>query len=116
MASNTPIAVATPKKAPVIFNARGLTIDTRLRVFDTEFHVHSVVLKMHSAFFYKFLDSPEKDNSGPVPFGRFKYEWNTVLCDDKRDWALEALKLGEVSSSSCFCLYLIKKKQNLTRK
>lgn len=100
MATDTSSAVEAYKNVHIIFTARGHTPDVRLRVFDTEFHVHSVILKLHSNFFYKFLDSPEKDNNGSVSLGSFKYEWNTVLCDDDSDWALEAQKLAEVKPPS----------------
>jgi hypothetical protein len=45
---------------PIIFKTRGLNADVRLRAFETDFHVHSVILKIHSAFFFKFLDSADK--------------------------------------------------------
>jgi hypothetical protein len=46
--------------APIVFNARRLAPDVRLRVVETEIYVHSTILKLHSAFFFKFLDSPDK--------------------------------------------------------
>jgi hypothetical protein len=85
---------------PIIFKARSLNADVRLRAFDTEFHVHSVILKIHSAFFFKFLDSPEKTSTlaDPTPAGRFKYEWVTKA-DEDGTWALVAArKVDEVSS------------------
>lgn len=62
--------------------------DVRFRVFDTtEFHVHSVLLKIQSAFFRKFLDSPEKvAASGSTPF---RYEWVSQI-DDDGSWSLVA--------------------------
>ncbi|KAH9215140.1 hypothetical protein DL95DRAFT_461401 [Leptodontidium sp. 2 PMI_412] len=45
---------------PIVFSTPGLKPDTRLTVFEQEFQVHSLVLKLHSAFFRKFLDSPDK--------------------------------------------------------
>ncbi|KAL3425286.1 hypothetical protein PVAG01_02077 [Phlyctema vagabunda] len=54
----------------------GLRIpDTRFKLFGNyaEFHVHSAILKMHSAFFRKFLDSPDK--KCPAPSAPFRYEW-----------------------------------------
>ncbi|KAK6583446.1 hypothetical protein PZA11_004522 [Diplocarpon coronariae] len=82
-------------QSPIIFKARGTVPDTRLRVLDTEFHVHSAILKMHSAFFYKFLDSPDKQDI--VQVGPFKYEWATRV-DPDGDWGLEVasnIKAGE---------------------
>lgn len=46
--------------SPIVFSQPGLKPDTRLTVFDQEFHVHSIILKLKSAFFRKFLDSPDK--------------------------------------------------------
>jgi len=37
-----------------------MELDTHLHVFDQDFDVHSGILKLHSAFFFKFLDSPEQ--------------------------------------------------------
>jgi hypothetical protein len=59
-------------KAPIIFKqARLGAQDTYLTVFNQEFHVHSMLLKLHSAFFGKFLGSPDKVNA-TMPKG-FKY-------------------------------------------
>jgi hypothetical protein len=83
---------------PIIFKARGLNADVRLRAFETDFHVHSVILKIHSAFF-KFLDSADKIDAlkNPTPVGGFKYEWVTKI-DEDGSWALVAkVKEDEVS-------------------
>jgi len=69
-----------------VFNARLLAADVRLRVFDAEFHVHSMILKLHSASFFKYQDSPHKARSAPNS-GRFKYEWVTEV-DDDGTWGL----------------------------
>jgi hypothetical protein len=53
--------------SPVVFQSPGLQPDVRLTVFDKEFHVHSVLLKLHSAFFRKFLDSPDKAKEATDP-------------------------------------------------
>jgi hypothetical protein len=83
------------KPKPVSFTARGLTADVRLGVFDAEFHVHSVVLKMHSAFFFKFLDSPDKIPAAAVAPGPFKYEWVTKI-DEDGSWSLVDARSIEV--------------------
>ncbi|KAF4637464.1 hypothetical protein G7Y89_g620 [Cudoniella acicularis] len=57
---NTNVITIDNIPSPIVFTARGLAVDTRLKVFDTEFHVHPVVLKLHSHFFFKFLDSADK--------------------------------------------------------
>jgi hypothetical protein len=76
---------------PIIFKARGLNADVRLRAFDTEFRVHSVILKIHSAFFFKFLDSADKTAAlaDSTPVGGFKYEWVTNI-DEDGSWSLVA--------------------------
>jgi hypothetical protein len=84
---------------PIIFKARGLNVDVRLRAFETEFQVHSVILKIHSAFFFKFLDSADKTTTlaNATPVGGFKYEWVTKV-DEDGSWALVAkVKANEVS-------------------
>ena len=95
MASHANPLGPAPKSAPIIFTARGPVVDVRLRCFDTEFHVHSVILKLYSAFFAKFLDSPDKAHPQTVPVGRFKYEWVSKV-DDDGSWGFEAVKPGEV--------------------
>ena len=60
-------------KSPIIFQSPGLKPDFSLKVFDVSFYVHSVVLKLHSAFFRKFLDATNKAAS-PSPNGALKLE------------------------------------------
>jgi hypothetical protein len=94
-------AEVTPDlRSPVIFTWTGTQPDVRLKVFDDiEFHVHLVVLKARSAFFRKFLDSPDKQNhtntSSPS-----KYEWATKIDDDGADCHLIAAPDGLVSPTS----------------
>jgi hypothetical protein len=40
-----------------------------------------VILKLHSAFFFKFLDSPKKKRHATLAHGDFKYEWVTKIDD-----------------------------------
>lgn len=47
-------------KALIIFNKQGYQVYVRLVVFDQDFHVHSVLLKLHSTLFQKFLDLPDE--------------------------------------------------------
>jgi hypothetical protein len=74
----------TTMPSPIIFKARGLNADVRLRAFEIDFHVHSVILKIHSAFFFKFLDSADKTAAltNPTPADGFKYEWVTKIDED----------------------------------
>lgn len=46
---------------PVVLMCPGLKPDVRLRVFHREFHVHSVLLKMHSTFFRTCFESLEQN-------------------------------------------------------
>ncbi|TVY44769.1 hypothetical protein LSUB1_G000600 [Lachnellula subtilissima] len=88
---------------PLIFSMPDFTPDTRLRVFGQDFHVHSSFLKLHSAFFRTFLDSPEKGL--PATSCGFRYEWVTEV--DKDDtwslvWAGSTEKSGTVSDVGKF--------------
>lgn len=45
----------------IAFTWPGLKMpDVRLRVLEREYHVHFRILKLHSAFFRAFFDSPDK--------------------------------------------------------
>jgi hypothetical protein len=84
--------MASKPTPPVIFNARGITSDVRIMVFDTVFHVHSHILKLHSHFFFTFFDSADKKvderAAGGQPGATFKYEWVTKIVDEGEDWQL----------------------------
>ncbi|KUJ24423.1 uncharacterized protein LY89DRAFT_745306 [Mollisia scopiformis] len=80
-------ASVTSKKRIFKFSAPGLKPDVRIELFDTEeYHLHSVLLKLYSGFFRKFLDSPEKKVPASTSFA---YEWVTQL-DDDGGWHLVA--------------------------
>ncbi|KAF4635670.1 hypothetical protein G7Y89_g2430 [Cudoniella acicularis] len=84
--------------APIVFTSPGLKSDTRIFVFKQEFHVHSIVLKLHSAYFRQFLDSPDK-TEGPAS-AVFHYEYSTVV-DDDGIWGLEpTLKAKEPTAKA----------------
>jgi hypothetical protein len=73
---------------PMIFNLRGVKPDTKLKAFTKEFHVHSLVLKQHSAIFHKFMDSVDKiPRSGNADF---RYEYITKIDADDGTWTLGA--------------------------
>jgi hypothetical protein len=90
-------------KSPMVFQTPDLKPDVSLRVFDFEFHVHSVLLKLHSAFFRKFLDSPDKTalqspgnlETPPAVVNfytdKFKYDWVTEV-DGYTTWHLVVRK------------------------
>lgn len=90
MPSPSPTSIAEAPMQPIIFKFPGLKVDTRLKVFGQEYHVHSHILKLYSAFFRTFLDSPDKT---PAPASAlFRYEYVSVV-DDDGTWGLEvALK------------------------
>jgi hypothetical protein len=84
--------MASKPTAPVVFNARGMTLDVRITVFETVFHVHSQILKLHSYFFLTFFDSADKKVDKRAAGGQsdatFKYEWITKIVDEGKDWQL----------------------------
>jgi hypothetical protein len=65
---------------PIVFQSPGLKPDVRLTICGQEFHVHSVILKLHSNFFRKFLDSPDKE-AAPAS-SPFKYDHVSVIDAD----------------------------------
>ncbi|KAI9648199.1 hypothetical protein NHQ30_002831 [Ciborinia camelliae] len=57
------------------------TPDTRFVLFgETEIQLHSVILKLHSEFFRKFLDSPDKKPAEAS--AKFRYEWVSEIEED----------------------------------
>ncbi|CAG8979882.1 hypothetical protein HYALB_00002656 [Hymenoscyphus albidus] len=87
-------AARTPSKpAPVVFRTPGETVDTLLSVLGQDYHVYSSILKRHSNFFRKFLDSPDK--SGKPASAQFRYHYVTVIDkDDAKAWFLESSEMG----------------------
>ncbi|RDW69603.1 hypothetical protein BP6252_08623 [Coleophoma cylindrospora] len=74
---------------PQVFRSPGLVCDTRLTVCDQEFHVHSVILKLYSNYFRKFLDCPERHPPAVAQTGSaFKYDYIAVV-DEDNIWGLE---------------------------
>lgn len=72
--------------------------DTRLLVFRQEFQVHSMVLKLHSAFFRKFIDSAEKKDQ--VAQDGFSYNWTTSVDEDQKGWHLISTNDYKVSTQN----------------
>lgn len=112
-----PAAKRQKVSKPIVFSTPGYQPDVRLVVFDQEFHVHSILLKLHSAYFRKFLDSPDKapkvtnavsagatEGIGSTtadssrislkgPQGSYKYHWvSKIDGDDRSSWYLTAAK------------------------
>jgi hypothetical protein len=75
-----------------------MDLDTCLTVFDQEYHVHSAILQLHSAFYFKFLDSPDKQLSTASSTGASMYQWVTEI-DSDGSWALVALSNKSVSNN-----------------
>ncbi|KAF7919806.1 hypothetical protein BELL_0052g00060 [Botrytis elliptica] len=64
-----------------VFSLPDQTPDTKFVLFgETEIHLHSTVLRLHSAFFRKFLDSPDKKPAEPS--AEFRYEWVSEIEED----------------------------------
>ena len=73
-------------KQPLIFKSPGMKPDVYFKVFNQEFQVTSMVLKLHSGFFRTFLDP----SGGKLPKSTqptFKSEWFTKI-DDDGTWEL----------------------------
>ncbi|CAG8980149.1 hypothetical protein HYALB_00013504 [Hymenoscyphus albidus] len=75
----------TDDPAPIVLARRNMHPDVHLQVFDQQFHVHSMALKMHSEFFRSFFDSADKNQPASDP--EFKYMWVTKV-DDDGNWSL----------------------------
>ncbi|QSZ36366.1 hypothetical protein DSL72_006242 [Monilinia vaccinii-corymbosi] len=68
-----------PKLKKFIFP--GQTPDTRFILFgETEIHAHPIILKARSAFFRKFLDSPDAQPAEEL--AAFQYEWVSEIEED----------------------------------
>ncbi len=67
-------------REPIVFESPGLKPDVHITMCGQEFQVHSVILKLHSAFFRKFLDSPDKE-AAPAS-SPFKYDYVSVIDTD----------------------------------
>ncbi|KAF7911437.1 uncharacterized protein EAF01_002944 [Botrytis porri] len=95
------------------FDLPGQKVDVKLSIFDElQIHVHSTVLKPHSAFFRRSLDSSNK-NDDDKNTGNFKYEWATVY-DDDGSWSLvETRNMKHDISSSNLMPRQIKRTQKL---
>jgi hypothetical protein len=94
------------KKLRYILPREDLEIDTCLRVFGTEFQVHSEVLKRRSAFFKKFFDSADRDDHDNTR-GSFKYSFKTQMDEfqwdgDEPCWRLIPESAPEVSRKETF--------------
>jgi hypothetical protein len=93
----------SPPNPPIVFKTPGHKPDVHLNVSDDlEFHVHSVVLKLRSASFCKFLDST--DQEGAVSNTTSEYEWSTKI-DDDGTWGLVMAASTRVSVKDAEKIY-----------
>lgn len=60
------------------FSAPGWKTDVKLVVFEKEFHVHSIVLRLYSGFFRNALDVIDREGGSMAPTRRFRYEFGSV--------------------------------------
>jgi hypothetical protein len=92
--------VAAYAKAAIVFQAPGFKLDVCLKAFDQEYHVHSILLKLYSEFFRKFLDSPDKITGERAAGSGFRYFWATEVDQDGKDWHLVAV--SSQNSEVCY--------------
>ncbi|QSZ29275.1 hypothetical protein DSL72_003787 [Monilinia vaccinii-corymbosi] len=78
------------------FSCAGKEPDTRIVVFDREFHVDEIVLKMYSTWFRKSIEGNGRGNS--TEFQLWKNDYVSVIAEDGDDWTLEP-KSRSVSAS-----------------
>jgi hypothetical protein len=71
---------------PIVFLSPGLKPDVFLTLFHQEFHVHSVILKLYSNYFRKFLNSPDGFTNIPESTP-FKHHYISEI-DEDGTWAL----------------------------
>lgn len=77
---------------PWTYKLPGHEPDVLLTVFGKPLYAHSMVLKMHSAFFRRLMDlpSPPEQNGSQI-----RYEYVTVV-DDDDFWALEKVSFVHI--------------------
>ncbi|KAF5872092.1 uncharacterized protein Bfra_009121 [Botrytis fragariae] len=70
-----------PSPEVVTFYIPGQEPDTRITIFQLkELRVHSSILKLYSAYFRKFMDSPDKESAPPSAM--WKYDWTGKVEQD----------------------------------
>jgi hypothetical protein len=85
---------------PIKFISPGFTADTCITVFGQDYHVNSMILKLHSNYFRKFLDSADKPNAPATAI--FKYNYTTVV-DEDGIWAVEPKSTLSLRYSLVIC-------------
>ncbi|KAL2070504.1 hypothetical protein VTL71DRAFT_13530 [Oculimacula yallundae] len=87
------------ESAPIVYASPGLKPDVRIRILSDVYHVHSIILKLHSNYFRRFLDSPEK--TGTRASAEFEYEYVAVF-DEDGTFALEPATAENTTQHSGF--------------
>ncbi|KAJ8065889.1 hypothetical protein OCU04_004990 [Sclerotinia nivalis] len=73
--------------------------DTRITIFNhIEFHLHSSLLKLHSAYFRKFIDS--LDNALEPSGAQWKYDWIAKVEGDGNWYVVKKAQESQVSASN----------------
>ncbi|TAQ87698.1 hypothetical protein B7494_g3984 [Chlorociboria aeruginascens] len=85
--------------APVIFSLYKVSPDVRITVFGKEFHVHSLVLRVHSEFFGRFLICQDQKQGTDNGNSSFKYEY-VAVDDGDGYWGLQPQTTETQSSNS----------------
>ena len=85
-------APGPPRPSPIVFRRHDARPNMRIQALNQDFHVHSFVLKSESEFFFKFLDSADKQPP-PLFSAGFQYTWVTQI-DPGGGWSLVANSAG----------------------
>ncbi|PBP16491.1 hypothetical protein BUE80_DR012781 [Diplocarpon rosae] len=91
MSRNTSWSQISSPGTPMAFKAPGIKTDVRIRVFEREFHVHSPVLRLYSAFFRTILGSTDTGLTEDHETETWRYDFVSVL-DPDGGWGLEIAK------------------------
>lgn len=84
-----------PVSQSIVFRSPGLTPNTLLSALGQDYHVHSTILKLHSHYFRRFLDAPDKSRERASH--QLLYHYVTVIDDDESIWSLESVeKVGQI--------------------
>jgi len=81
---------------PHTFVLPGHHPDVQLNVFGKEINAHSIILKLYSAYFRKFMDAPHPPEQG---MGLYTYNYFTVV-DEDGFWGLEKVPLSLVHGAT----------------
>ena len=96
-----PKKVKIEKKKPIVFKSAEETVDTSIIIFKQEFQVSSTTLKVHAAYFKRFMD-PAHGVNNKVISSRFKYQWFTKVEDDGH-WVISSDQKVLMGAMSKLC-------------